>query len=261
MKLVVAHKPDERAKEIAERLKEILKGKGVAVEPFPGSDPCSADGVVVVGGDGTLLYVLSKMGCDTPPIMTVRAGRRAFLLDVEPEELEEAVDKFLNKEYEEEVHKRLKIESESGEAFALNEFAVLSTWRRVTKLNVKAGGITVFEGLEGDGVIVSTTVGSTAYALSAGGPLVDPRAEVLLLVPVNPIQLNARSVVLPSTLSIEVEIVYNVNEVVVLADGIRELKGERFEVSLTGPKVTFARFKPREFYRRLIELRSFHFEA
>jgi len=257
MKIAISAKPESRAKEIAGKLAELFEREGVKVEWFPNTDLCSADGIAVVGGDGTLLYTLSKAPCKTPPVMTVRAGRRAFLLDLEPDELEEGVKKFLSGEYEREAHKRLEVDG----VYALNEFAVLSKWRRVTKLDVEASGFEVYRGLEGDGVIVSTTLGSSAYALSAGGPLVDPRAEVLVLVPVNPIQLNARSVVLPSSVVVKIKIVYNTREVVALADGINELAGDEFEVSLRGPEVTFARFKPRAFYTRLIELRSFHFKA
>ncbi|ABU81718.1 NAD(+)/NADH kinase [Ignicoccus hospitalis] len=253
MEVVVSFKPDERARELAERVARGLEGAGVKVRWFPEADPCAADGLVVVGGDGTLLYTLSKAPCETPPVMTVRAGRRAFLLDVEPREVEEAVRKFVRGEYQLEEHKRLEVDGH----FALNEFAVLSKWRRVTKLNVEVSGYSVYEGLEGDGIIVSTTLGSSAYALSAGGPIVDPRAEVLLLVPVNPIQLDARAVVLPKDSEIKVKIVYNTKEVVTLLDGIVELTGEEFVISLTGPKVRFARFRRENFYRRLIELRSF----
>ncbi|NPA85409.1 MAG: NAD(+)/NADH kinase [Crenarchaeota archaeon] len=257
MRIALSAKPEERAKAIAARLAELFEREGAKVEWFPEADLCSSDGIAVVGGDGTLLYTLSKAPCRTPPVMTVRAGRRAFLLDLEPEELEEGVRRFLSGDYERETHRRLEVAG----IYALNEFAVLSKWRRVTKLNVEASGFKVYEGLEGDGIIVSTTLGSSAYALSAGGPLVDPRAEVMLLVPVNPIQLDARSVVLPPEAEVRLEIVYNTSEVVALADGINELSGEEFSVSLRGPEVTFARFKPREFYARLIELRSFRPKA
>ena len=253
MRALVSAKPDERALSIAKRVEEVLRREGISPCSLEECSPCSVDAIVVVGGDGTLLYTLSKASCKTPPVITVRAGRRAFLLDLEPEEFEGALKRFLEGDYFEEVHKRLDVEG----IYALNEVAVLSKWRRVTRVNVSADGYKVYEGLEGDGVIISTTVGSTAYALSAGGPLVDPRTEVLLVVPVNPIQLNARSIVLPSTSKVRVEVTRNREETIVLADGIIELEDKDLNITLNGPEVTFARFKIREFYTKLIELRSF----
>ncbi len=253
MRALLSAKPDERALRIAEKVKRALERENISVCPLGECSPCAVDFIVVVGGDGTLLYTLSKASCKTPPVITVRAGRRAFLLDLEPEEFEWGLKRFLEGDYYKETHKRLDVEG----IYALNEVAVLSKWRRVTRVNVVADEYKVYEGLEGDGVIVSTTIGSTAYALSAGGPLVDPRAEVLLLVPVNPIQLNARSIVLPPTSKVRVEVTRNREETIVLADGIVELEKKDLTITLNGPEVTFARFKIREFYSKLIELRSF----
>ncbi len=253
MRALLSTKPDEKAIRIARKIKEKLERVGISTCTLGACNPCAMDFIVVVGGDGTLLYTLSKASCKTPPVITVRAGRRAFLLDLEPEEFDWALRRFLEGDYYKEVHKRLDIEG----TYALNEVAVLSKWRRVTRVNVYADEYKVYEGLEGDGVIVSTTVGSTAYALSAGGPLVDPRVEVLLIVPVNPIQLNARSIVLPSFSKVKVEVTRNREETIVLADGITELEKKDLVITLKGPEVTFARFKIREFYSKLIELRSF----
>jgi len=253
MRVLISYKPNsEEAHRLAEKLEWILRNKGSTTCKFPRCMPCEVDGIAVIGGDGTLLYTLSKAKCVTPPVLTIRAGRRAFLLDVEPEEMEIAVDKYLQGEYWAEKHKRLEVNG----YYAINEVAVLSKGRRVTRVNVSANGTEVYRGLEGDGIIVSTTLGSTAYALSAGGPLVDPRAEVILLVPVNPIQLNVRSIVLPSDVTLNVEIEYPKEETFVIVDGVIELNLRKFETSLSGPEVVFARFKPRRFYEKLIELRS-----
>ncbi len=256
MRIVLSKKPQSKvADDVAQRVRELLQRNGVEVCEFPNCSPCDSDGIVVVGGDGTLLYTLSLADCETPPIMTVRAGRRAFLLDVEPNELEYAINRFLNGEYWAEKHKRLEI---NKGIYAMNEVVVLSKGRRVTRLNVKVEDTVIYEGLEGDGVIVSTTLGSTAYALSAGGPLVDPRAEVMIIVPVNPIHLNVRSVVLPPSVTVHVDVTDNSSETFVLVDGVKEIYDKELEISLTGPSVTFARFKPRRFYEKLIELRSLY---
>ncbi|ALU11622.1 inorganic polyphosphate/ATP-NAD kinase [Ignicoccus islandicus DSM 13165] len=253
MKAVIARKPgSELADRIAKEAIEILRRHGVETCDFPNCNPCESDFVVVIGGDGTLLYVASKTPCDTPPIITIRAGRRAFLLELEESEVEDGLKSFLEGRYSIEKHKRLRF----GEFNAMNEIAVLSKGRRVTKLSVYSDGSKIYEGLEGDGLIISTTLGSTAYALSAGGPLIDPRLDAILIVPVNPIQLNVRPVVLPSTAEVTINIEYNLEEVDVLIDGIISTKAKNISSSLDGPYVTLARFKPRKFYERLIELRS-----
>ncbi|UXD21453.1 NAD+ kinase [Ignicoccus pacificus DSM 13166] len=253
MKVVVSWKPGSNlAKNLTDKIIEELKSRGIKYCIFPRCSPCEADGLIVIGGDGTLLYTLSSAYCETPPILTIRAGRRAFLLDTDPSEVKEALDRFLAGEYWAERHRRLRV----NDYYAVNEVAILTKGRRVTKVDIKTEDTWVYKGLEGDGVIVSTTLGSTAYALSAGGPLVDPRAEVILLVPVNPIHLNVRSVVFPPSLKLYVSVEYPKDEVLVLIDGVRELHEEEMEISLDGPSVIFARMKPRKFYEKLIELRS-----
>jgi len=253
MRVMVSWKPkSELAEKLARHAMKLLEESFVEYCTFPDCRPCEVDGVVVVGGDGTLLYTLSEAPCETPPVLTIRAGRRAFLLDVEPHEIERAIKRFLAGEYWAEKHRRLKVNNH----LAINEVAVLTKGRRVARLNVSTDDAEVYSGFEGDGVIVSTTLGSTAYALSAGGPLVDPRAELILLVPVNPIHLNVRTVVFPPTARLHIDIEYPKNEVLVLIDGVKELSETTMNVSLEGPSVIFARMKPRKFYEKLIELRT-----
>ncbi len=253
MRAVVASKPNSTlASTLAKEATEFLRSRGIEVCEFPSCDPCDSDFIVVIGGDGTLLYVASKTPCDTPPILTIRAGRRAFLLELEGSELKLGLENFLQGKYFLERHRRLKF----GDFNAMNEIAVLSKGRRVTKLSVTSGESVIYKGLEGDGVIISTTLGSTAYALSAGGPLIDPRLDAILVVPVNPIQLNVRPVVLPPDAEVTINIEYSPDDVSVLIDGIISVKSDTITSRLNGPYVNLARLRSRKFYERLIELRS-----
>ncbi len=221
-------------------------GVEVGVERKDCKNPCECDLVVVIGGDGTLLRALEDMKCETPPILTVKAGRRSYLMEVPLDELENAIEKFEKGEYWLESWRRLAFR----EHYALNEFAVLAKTGRVGTFDLIVNGEIIYPSLEGDGVIISSTVGSTAYALSAGGPIVYPSMETLVVVPVNPLQLNAVPLVLSENDRVTIRV--HTEEAVVYKDGKEIGHYDDVEVDLTGPRVNFVRFTRRSRIRDLL---------
>lgn len=163
--------------------------------------PEQVDMVFVLGGDGTLLGIARKFARFHLPILGFNLGHLGFLSEAEPDSLEDAVEKVLNKEYI--IEKRLMLQTtviREGKSLeqsaALNDVGIAkgSFSRLITNtVYVDDHYLGTFSG---DGIIVSSPTGSTAYSLSAGGPIVSPRVDMLLLTPVCPHSLNARSIVL-----------------------------------------------------------------
>ncbi len=163
--------------------------------------------IIVVGGDGTLLRTAMKIPKPRDTVlMAVRAGKRGFLLDVERFEIEDRVDDFLDGKYRVVEYPRLRpVAGGSPAPCAMNDVVFITKQAKLVNLTVYAEGEKIYN-IDGDGLVVSTTVGSTAYSLSAGGPIIDPNLDVHVIAPLNPVQLHIRPVVLPPHLTIEVEI-------------------------------------------------------
>jgi NAD+ kinase len=154
------------------------------------------DRVIVIGGDGTLLRAAIKAGDNDIVFMAVRAGKRGFLLDVDETELSRRIPEFLRGEFEIVEHQRIRAEVEgTATPCALNDIVVFTAEGQMVRLDVMTRGERVM-GLDGDGLVISTTTGSTAYSLNAGGPIIDPRLDVIVLTPLNPVQLYLRPVVM-----------------------------------------------------------------
>jgi len=163
------------------------------------------------GGDGTLLELLTHVGCFETPIIGVNMGRLGFLATTQIEDVNNAVDSLCKKEYE--IDERILLQMVSDPPafkernFALNDFAILKRdSSSMIKVKVLLDGI-YLNTYWADGLIVSTPTGSTGYSLSCGGPLVLPQSNNFIITPVSPHNLNARPLVLSdhSEISFEIE--------------------------------------------------------
>ncbi len=167
------------------------------------------DLAIVLGGDGTLLNAARSLAEADVPVLGVNLGRLGFLTDVSPGEMRERLDEILAGQYEEEwrslIHASVirggQTISESG---ALND-AVIHKWdiSRMIELDTMIDG-RFLNSLRADGLIVSTPTGSTAYALSGGGPILDPALGALVLVPICPHTLSNRPIVVSDQVEIEI---------------------------------------------------------
>ena len=170
------------------------------------------DLAVSLGGDGTMLRTVDLVADDDVPVLGVNLGRLGYLTEVEPASLQDALEGFFEGRHTIECRMRMAVDVtssgiDSGVRPALNE-AVLGKTPTGQMVRVV---VTIddepFTTYAADGVIVATPTGSTAYAWSAGGPLVDPSHEALLLTPVAAHMLFDRSLVLPPASSIRLEVV------------------------------------------------------
>ncbi|GHV19164.1 NAD kinase [Planctomycetales bacterium] len=156
---------------------------------------------VVFGGDGTVLHAVNYLGNRQIPLLTVNLGRLGFLAEVAPTAVDAALAKVLAGDYQ--VGERMLLTVEFArrgqDVFkrrVLNEVAFMPRAHgRMCRLQLAVGGAYLNE-IYGDGLIVATPTGSTAYALSAGGPLLSPRLAAMLLAPICPHNLSHRPLVL-----------------------------------------------------------------
>jgi NAD+ kinase len=182
-----------------------LPGFGLPVEEFPGR----VDLVFVLGGDGTLLGVARRFADHRLPILGFNVGNLGFLTEAEPDDLDTAVDRVLAGDYM--IESRLMLLAEVirdgavvERGTALNDVGIVKgAFGRMITCEVRMDGMDLGT-YSGDGLIVSTPTGSTAYSLSCGGPIVYPGIQTLLLTPICPHTLTSRPMVLPAEAELEV---------------------------------------------------------
>lgn len=200
---------------VKDSLFELLKKNGVNVSviDIDGLEK-GYDLVFVIGGDGTILKAGRFFALSQTPIFGINLGRLGFLSQSSGANLEQVVTKILNNEYE--IQNRTMLRC--GKYTALNDFVVKSCDSgRTSKFSLLINGKFVCDYLA-DGIIVSTPTGSTAYGLSAGGPVIAPSLDVLEIVPICPHTLNARPIIIPADEKISV-CVENKSKFFISADG------------------------------------------
>ncbi len=176
------------------------------------------DFIVSVGGDGTILRTIHKMN-DPVPILGINMGTLGFLVDVEPKDAAGTLERLL---YGFEVDERSRLEVLLNEKClppATNEVALMTASpAKMIEFEIIVDGA-LMEDFRADGVIIATSTGSTAYAMSAGGPIVDPRVDAIVLVPMAPFKLSSRPWVIPGNSRIEVKLKLPGKEALVVVDG------------------------------------------
>lgn len=176
------------------------------------------DFIVSIGGDGTILRTIHKM-TDPLPILGINMGTLGFLVDVEPKDAIETLKRLVSG-FDVDVRSRLELQI-NGAALpcATNEIAFLTASpAKMIEFEIIVDGA-LMEDFRADGVIVATSTGSTAYAMSAGGPIVDPRVDAIVLVPMAPFKLSSRPWVIPGDSLIEVRLKLPDKEALVVVDG------------------------------------------
>ena len=187
-----------------------LGKKGVEVSEM------KADAIVTIGGDGTVLYAQHR--APDAPILGINMGGRGFLADVAPEDAEKALKSLAEGKLKIKEHAKLAIEV-SGERLpdALNEAVVRAASPNTLTFEVLVDGTTA-ESARGDGVIVATPTGSTAYSMSAGGSVLDPGLEAFIVTPINT-RPRATPLVPAMSSVIEVKLLRPDREAQVIIDG------------------------------------------
>lgn len=212
----------------AKRIRDYLESKGQQVsvkvsesgwketdageeDGFPADIPLDVDCMLVLGGDGTVLQAARETVRMNIPIIGVNLGTLGYMTEIEPANLEEALDRLIEGDYEQESRMMLNGraylgQGKTAEGWALNDIVISRSGSlQIIRFDIYVNG-QFLNGYSADGMIVTTPTGSTGYNLSAGGPLIEPRARLIMLTPICPHTLNQRSIILSPEDVIEIEI-------------------------------------------------------
>jgi NAD+ kinase len=198
-------------------------------EPLPSLPeidlPSRSDLVIVVGGDGTLLHAARVLASQNTPLLGINLGRLGFLVDISPDEMLPHLDAILGGRYEQEhrflLEVRMGDESTAEQPTLAFNDVVLHKWNiaRMIEFESYVDGQLVND-QRSDGLIVSTPTGSTAYALSGGGPLLHPRLNAIVMVPICPHTLSNRPIVVDGDSEIEIRLNHaHAEDVQITCDG------------------------------------------
>ncbi len=216
-----------------------------------------ADILVCFGGDGTLLHAARDAALHEVPVMGVNMGSVGFMAELERGELA-LLEKLAQGDYRTEERMMLQVRLLRGEKVLMDDLAlndaVISkgSIARVAELEVRADDVLVTS-LTGDGLIVASPTGSTAYSMSAGGPIVEPTSKEIIITPVCAHQLSARSMVLASNRVVTVQLPKGSRKHLNLAiDGgksVRLTGAERVEIRRANRTTKLIRLTDRNFYQ------------
>jgi NAD+ kinase len=216
------------------------------------------DLVVSLGGDGTLLRALGLTLSDQVPVLGVNAGRLGFLAEVEADDLRAALDAVDAGRHHVErrttLAARVLIDGrDAGEELAVNDVVLEKAAReRLAAVAVRLGDGGPFARYAADGIIVASPTGSTAYSFSAGGPIVSPRLDALLLTPIAPHMVFNRTLVLHPDEGVRLEVLPDSPPLIEIVDGraVRELPpGAVIEVRRGRHDALLVRVARADFYR------------
>jgi NAD+ kinase len=231
--ILIVHKNEKRAIELADQTETRLQGSYHVYRTISNKEQFSAHNrppeikpqlIISLGGDGTLLYAARTWGLSGCPIVGVNMGRLGFLAEIEPERFMEVLDSILVGQAE--IQERtvmdfsvIRDQQVIHRATVIND-AVINKGApaRILNLKLSVGG-TEFWTYRADGLILATPTGSTAYNLSAGGPVVYPGLKAVLVTPICPFTLATRSLILPLHFDVEVIIGEKASDVLLTADG------------------------------------------
>jgi len=202
-----------------------------------------SDVVVTVGGDGTILRALEKI---EKPIFAINSGGMGFLSEVESKYYEQGLQRVINGDFNVEERAKLKVVVDGKRLpDATNEITVQTA--RIAKmiyLQVLVDG-ELIDTFGGDGVIVATPTGSTSYALSAGGPILDPAVDGMVIAPLAPFKLAARPWVVPLCKEIKIRLLAKSKETKIVIDGESPkiiTPDSNIEITGSEKKARFVRF-------------------
>lgn len=217
------------------------------------------DAVVVLGGDGAVLRAARLLAPRRVPLLAVNVGHLGFLTEVEHSALEPALAKLLAGQFA--VEQRMMVTAtvmRAGRAVwqltGLNDAVITrGTFARIIRIEVRVAGEILLD-YSGDGIIVATPTGSTGYSLSAGGPIVHPHIESLLLTPICPHALATRSILARADEPVEVRVAASHTDIMLTMDGqvgYGLQTGDTVRVGRARHRVRLVRLGPDRFYREL----------
>lgn len=287
--LLVVHTGRDQATDVARRVEKVLGDNGIGLRALSAeavdrgslrlspddqralgvgidvvdADENAADGcelVLVLGGDGTFLRAAELARNADIPVLGVNLGRIGFLAEAEADAIDSVLDHVVNRSYRVETRMTLDVAvSLNGQVLSLGWALNEASLEKGPRLGV-LGAVVEIDGrpvssFGCDGVLVSTPTGSTAYAFSAGGPVLWPDLEAIVVIPSNAHALFARPMVTSPFATIAIEIEADGHDALVFCDGRREMvlpAGGRLEVTRSSTPVKWVRLDSAPFTDRLV---------
>ncbi|BDG08779.1 NAD(+)/NADH kinase [Anaeromyxobacter paludicola] len=249
----IVHKVSSaEAAETAVYVAQFLRAKGVEVITDEAETARSADLVVVLGGDGTLIHAASLVNGRQVPILGINMGSLGFMTEVPQSEMYPMLDAVLAGQAQVSERMKLRVHLHRGGAGnareldteVMNDVVIAKgALARMVEFDTSYGAhyVTTYKA---DGIIVATPTGSTAYALAANGPLVYPSMQGVVIAPICPHTLTQRPLVVPDDESINIVLVSDSGEVYLTLDGQRGVpleRGDRVQVKSSSHRVRLVR--------------------
>lgn len=252
MKILIFHKNDSQARDMALKIRTDLHSEGIEATIIDNLmvDFQQYDLVLVLGGDGTILKVAHVMAGTEVPLLGINFGKVGFLCSIEAYDWPMALQKIKQSQYL--LNKCFLIEARlirndliSYLGTALNDVVIMSQVRHPIKLMCSIDN-NAYESYRGDGIICATPAGSTAYSYSAGGPLLASKLEALVITPVCPQLSCARALVIDSSSQVEFRIEGDCDiEVSLDSKAVTQMfTGDRIVISKSTKYVTMVQFHP-----------------
>jgi NAD+ kinase len=203
---------------------DLARSLGIARDYVDGDIPARAELVIILGGDGTLISVARHLGEQEKPILAVNLGSLGFLTEITRDETFATLERVLAGDYE--LSRRMKLDcvvlragKQVGHYSVLNDVVInKGALARIIDMEAMVNGhyLTTFKA---DGLIVATPTGSTAYNLAAGGPIIDPQVNSLVITPICPHTLTNRPLIVPGDAVIRLHVTFDDQMVYLTADG------------------------------------------
>lgn len=226
---IIANRQRPGAENVVRELASWLKGHGIrplleeglnieGAESLPGAEAAAGGELLLaLGGDGTILRAVRLMGREQKPILGINLGSLGFLTETSQDRMWQTLELVAKGQYAVEERAMIRTDAGEREILALNDFDIRVPTRLV-ELTVSVDGEFLTR-YYADGLLVATPTGSTAYSLSAGGPIVEPSMEVFVITPICPHTLSIRPMVVPMSKTLEVAVHGKREEAMLVADG------------------------------------------
>lgn len=266
--IIVANTHKSESRQMALVITDFLKTKNISSDTyffdgFDTNNPFSGyDFAITLGGDGTVLFAARCCTYLRIPVFPVNFGEFGFIASIQKSEWQTELEKFLNGEAAVEERSMVQAtvirnnrEEKDYSGIGLNDVVVCAkTAARTIMLDV-AYNLSSFGQYKADGIIVSTATGSTAYSSSAGGPIIDPELDALVLTPINSFSLSSRPLVLSPKGEIEITVLPSrQHDAVLIIDGqepVQIEEGDRIKIRRINHKIKLVGCTSQRFYEAL----------
>ncbi|MGC1877882.1 MAG: NAD(+)/NADH kinase [Rhabdochlamydiaceae bacterium] len=257
----------KQSKNLAIGVQEFLTNHGITVvaedeeaklinaKPLSSVDPKEIQFMISMGGDGTMLRLVHKYENLDAAMLGINLGHLGFMADVPISDIYPSLQDLINGSYK--IHERVMIQGESlhGErCFAVNDIVVHRAKNpSLVEIAIHVDGM-YLNTFEADGIIIATPNGSTAYSLAAGGPIISPDLEALVITPISPHTISNRPIVLTANQEIQIQYLSDYDPIEIRADGIshHDLEtGDVFRITRSAKNFKLVSLLRRDYYSTL----------